>query len=384
MKKNKIKLVSATVLALTISSAANAQWATINVQDFLNRMFQSAGSNAIKGAVDLTRSSIDNMVRSQTENQADTDARARKAAAELAARNAVTPSAVKYPTVEQCIEITSQPAKTPSIASAGRSAGGGTQGGGPGGKRTLVKSNAALLNKILEQKSTLGTCSDEVAGAANCAKDSTITEKYSGGDIYPRGIKGNIEGVVSDSDTNAAFKNHTMTPTGFEVAKKYASDMSYYDKPKVAEPEQLAKNPVYAALYSSMQTKLAAANDTILDIAKQQREADVPPSGIAGQVWSSATDFKTVTGLPDKPSKPSIFDIINYGVSKDFVGNSTADLSSIQEVNKRLSVSNYIAWQAYKQQQNTNILLAHMLIQMTTPITKAQVEAEFTKTQNMR
>ena len=81
MKKNKIKLVSATVLALTISSAANAQWATINVQDFLNRMFQSAGSNAIKGAVDLTRSSIDNMVRSQTENQADTDARARKAAA---------------------------------------------------------------------------------------------------------------------------------------------------------------------------------------------------------------------------------------------------------------------------------------------------------------
>jgi hypothetical protein len=378
MKNNKLKIISAAIVALTVSSAANAQWATINVQDFLNRMFQSAGSNGIKGAVDMSKAAIDNLARQNAENQSDTNARNNKTQAEILARDKITPSVPQMPSIEQCIEITKVEAKAPAVAAAAKGGGGGSQGAGPGGSRTNVKTTSEALAKTLDQKVALGTCSPEVQGAANCGAGGT----YSGADIHPKGVKGNSEGSTS-SPTESEYKNYSLNSDGFKVAQKYASDMSLFDKPKVATPTQLAKNQGYAAYYAAMESKLEAAHDAVLDIAKVKREGPVP-AGIAGQQWQQATDYSKVTGLKTKPSQPSIYDIVNYSVMKDYVGNSDADLSSVEESNKRLALSNFIAWKAYQQQENTNILLSHILVQLTTPISKSQVDAEYSKTVNAK
>ena len=47
---------------------------------------------------------------------------------------------------------------------------------------------------------------------------------------------------------------------------------------------------------------------------------------------------------------------------------------------EKAALANFIAWKNYEQQENTNILLANILVQLTTPITKQAVETEYTRT----
>lgn len=90
-----------------------------------------------------------------------------------------------------------------------------------------------------------------------------------------------------------------------------------------------------------------------------------------------------MTGNKEKPRQnPSLYEIINFEVSKDYLGD--IDVTEIKDTNRRLAVNNYILWHQYKQQENTNILLAHILVQLTTPTSKQAVDAEFNKTMSYK
>jgi uncharacterized protein YutE (UPF0331/DUF86 family) len=397
MKKNtKLKVISAAVFLLACNGSAYAQWAVIDPANIAQSTIVAAQStitaakstlssvynyytmmaSAANGqGIQETTQAVNLMQKQSVINLQTQDMMNRKALGD----NKLADIAYQLsPSLSACAEASGNADNAPKNA-AGRSAVSGG-GGGPHGteaRSKAVTSTIAAQAALLKDQKALGTCISELEGSAGC----TGNGDFAGADMHPRGIKGNVKGIPRGNEDGAAYNNYTLDSEAFKVAKKYAADMAYYDKPKVPTKTQLEKNPTYAAMYKSVQTKLDASHDTVLDIARFKKEAQNITGTAAGKTWVDIgnDEFKKVTGLNNKPVKPGMYDLVNFQVNNDYYGNEKADLKSMEEVNKRLALSNYLNWQQYKQQENTNILLAHLLTQMTTPVNKAQVDAEYTK-----
>jgi len=379
MKTMKLKKTILAVILVVTANTGNAQWAVIDAANLVV-------NNSILGALSANLTRIDNSLKSlhhqtvsnmQVENALNA---ARDGRLEMA-RKAME----MVPSLDECAQLSQNVpngTKSRTVSASMRGSGGGGSNGSVM-RANGVTSTATAMAKVLETKVELETCNEEVKGAAGCKSNGS----YAGGDMHPRGIKGNIKGVNQANENEPMYNNYTFDEKGWDVAKKYAADMAYYDKPKVVPEEQMKKNPAYAALYQSVQTKLNAAHNAIIDIARIRRASD--PSvlnSFPGQVWNQIPNdkYQKITGLKQKSSTPSLFELVNYEVLNDYFGNEEVDLSSIEEVNKRLAISNFIAWQKYQQQENTNMLLAHILVQLTTPASKARVDAEHIKTANLK
>jgi hypothetical protein len=405
MKKNtKLKVISAAVFLLACNGSAYAQWAVIDPANIAQSTIVAAQStitaakstlssvynyytmmaSAANGqGIQETTQAVNLMQKQSVINLQTQDMMNRKALGD----NKLADIAYQLsPSLSACAEASGNTDNSPKSA-AGRAAvsGGGGGGNGAPARSKAVTSNSAAQAEVITKKKSLGTCTAEIAGPGGCGANEE--GKFAGADMHPRGIKGNVKGIALDNENGPAYNNYTLDGEAFEVAKKYAADMAYYDKPKVAPAEQLRKNPTYAAMYASVQTKLNAANDANMDIARFKKESPVDISGTtAGKAWNDITpgEFTKVTGLAKKPAKVGMYDIVNFQVNNDYYGNEKADLKSMEEVNKRLAISNYINWQQYKQQENTNTLLSHILVQLTTPVEKGKLEAEYARTINMK
>jgi hypothetical protein len=396
---NKLKIISAAVFLLTFNNSANAQWATIDAANVAQSTITAAkttlssfynyytmlASGANGQGIQQTTQAVNLMQKQSVLNLQTQDMMQRKALGDAEmARDAWR----AVPTLEACAEASGNVDNSPkSTALRATTSGGGGGSQGAPGRAQMVVSTATAQAAVLKEQTTLGTCVKELAGAAGCGADEKVNA-YAGADMHPRGIKGDVKGIARDEETGPAYNNYSLDDTAFKIAKKYASDMAYYDKPKVVPEAQLKKNPGYAAMYKSVETKLDAANDAILDIAKFKRASMTDISStIPGKAWAgiSNSEYVKVTGLKQKPgNKPSMYDLVNFDVKNDYFGNEKAKMDSIEEVNKRLALSNYIAWTQYQQQENTNTLLAHILVQLTTPANKALVDAEHVKTISAR
>ncbi len=419
MNKNnfKIKITSAAIGLFLMSSSAHATVPTISFAELGQAVVSatkgiitaaqgtitaaqttlSAGYNYLSmratAANGQKLSGIEEAVNNQTRqgvmNNVDADYRKRLADGQLElAKIGVD----MLPSVDACVQASNlapNSAKSATQKSAGKGGGGGRTD--PTNRLQSVVSNATAQAETIKQQKDLNTCVPEFGEVAGCDPKNK-KEKYAGGDMHPRGIKGNIADVPRNESAKSAYKNLTYEDDkAFDVAKNYANNMAYYDKPKVATPEQLKKNPSYVALYRAMQTKLDAAHDSVMDIIKLRRkpDSDIDTSIGTGKIWEKALSgktYETVTGLTTAPGKrPSMFELTNFEVKYDYMGGDTkVDLSSTEEVNKRLALSNYIAWASYQQQETTNLLLSHILVQLTTPINKGQLDSEFAKTMNAK
>jgi hypothetical protein len=398
MKKNKLTKIAATIIFIGVSQQASAQWAVFDAANTVQTTItataskamatleayykprQDAQGSAMVNAQNATNASIDALTKQQVIQAQDTDYRLRKALGESEEAKRLLNS---LPTIGQCAEASKGAAGTTqnnAVVAANKRYSGGSNGSPA--RSAAVTSTAAALGQVLNQKQALGTCHSDIIGAAGC----TSVGVYAGGDTDSRSIKGNIKNLTNNTKADAPeVNNYTFDKQGLEVAKKYATDATMYDKPKKATPEALAKNPSYAAVYESMMTKLNAANTTLLDVLKMSAEAD--PKSSAVDYWKTnvtEAKFKKATGLSEFPKNPSLFDVLNYQVSNSYMGDEKADLSSTEEVNNRLALNNYIMWQQYKEQRNANILMSHILVQLTTPVSKSQVDAEFNKTMSYK
>ncbi len=398
MNNKKLKIISVAIGLLAYNNFSQAQWAVIDSANLTvnniiaKNTFMTAQAVAANGQkITQTNEQLNVMTQQSVNNELDADTRRRVATGE--AKMAEIANKM-VPTLAACIEASKGAPGSPKGGASKGSAKslGDSPQGEPSRTKTVVSTATAQAN-VLKQKESLGTCSPELAGAAGC--DEKKTYDYAKGDYQPRGIKGNIEKLPNDGK-GPMLNNYTYAPTkdksgnltGVEVAKKYAADMAYHDAPKVPTKEQLAKNPAYAASYVSVQTKLDAAHDSITDIIRKRLpgEGNIA-STVPGKLWAVVTDaeYTNVTGLKEKPkNNPSMFEMLNYEIRNDYFGNKDAKLDSMEEVNKRLALNNFIAWNQYQQQENTNILLSHILVQLTTPVNKAQVDNEFQKTMSSK
>lgn len=390
MNINKMKKISAAVLALAMLPSANAQWAVTNVNDpiYYPAYFGPTGIftrmvgqmlNGVKGSVDSVRSTQELGIRQQEILQEDTDKRARLAQgqADIARRDFE-----QMPTIEQCVELTGRGVSSGAARAAMGATGGGSQD--KGYRLSQIKTTAQAQATVLQEKQTLGTCIPELAGSAGC---STSPGRFAGGDLNPTGIKGNIDS--NGRNPAADIKNFSMGAEAWKVAQKYANDSSFYDAPKVATPEQMQKNPGYAALYTAVRAKLEASHNALIDVARIRREGNVDSSSVAGKVWSDArSEYTTLFPALSYPDKPSLFEILNFNIYKDYMGTQKEEISDPiklqQELNRKVALANFISWKQYQQQENTNILLSHILTQLTTPVKKDAVDNEHARTMNIK
>ncbi len=412
MKPNKIKIIAAAVMVLGLNSQAHAQWATIDLANIAQTTISAVQNTLTAGYTWLTAQAasatgnkigqVNQSIGAQTKqsvlNVEATGAQMRSALGEQYEAQKFLEMIPKLDACAEASENHKDAIKNTAVAAVGKSTRGGSQGAP--NRANQVNSTAAAQGGVLKDKKDLGTCHAAIAGIAGCPESTpnangTPTnppnQPYARADTEPRGIKGDVKNLnKTDESANneSAFNNYTFDSDttedkGFKVALKYVNDATLYDPPKVATTDALKKNPSYAAIYEAMMTKLNASNDALSDIVKMRRKAEdkTLKDTLIGKDWKDLTDsdYQKITGNKKKPTKnPSMYEMVNFQVMKDYLGDK--DVEEVKDTNKRLALNNYLLWNQYKQQENTNILLSHILVQLTTPINKSTVDAEFSKT----
>lgn len=420
MRNNRIKMkkiFSACLIAtgtLFVSTSANATvgWPVVNVMDnfYYNAFFGSMGQftramgqqhDAIRGAIDASRMSTEVMIRQNDILQRDTDARMRMALgqADIAKRDFE-----QMPTLNQCAELTAGRVSSAVIkASESSSVTGG--GGGNSSKaakaqnsisRSVIKNKEDELVRGLTSNAQSGTCNPSLEGIGGCpgnladtptgdkaieawnkARNSgEVTTEFLGSDIYPYGILGNSSNIEKVNKLGD-YANYSMSQKQYEeVAMKYINDAtSLNGPPTIISKESKAKNPGFFTKYAAYQTKINAAKDALSDIARQRiaaPETAFPAESVAGDVLKKFQD-KYALYFPHlkKPETPSMFELMKFNVVQDYFFDEkvTGDANAMMEMElKRQALQNLMLLRTYEQQERTNILLSHILVQLTNPV----------------
>lgn len=380
MKKNKILIALGIIGSLSI---ANAQFAVTNVNDNLiwgptgyqTKMF-GALNTVLDGNMQAQNETQRIMIAQQNGNMAVQDSRQRRTIglAEIAKQD----DALR-PTIAQCVEVTANTYKygaVSNIFNGGRRSGNKSPAGAPfsyDDAALAITNSAANQVLMLKTMKDLGTCSPEYGNAANCG--GSVGE-YAKADTTSLSIKANMKGAATGRD----YANWSLDAKGIEVGKKYIKDATLNQAPRFPSKEQLEKNPGYLTTYNGIITKLKAAQDALTDILNFTSGTQLIGTPLA--IWNAGkADYQSIFGSAP-PTNPSSFEVINFTVYKDYMIPKTGqtDLELNQDRNRLLAVNNYLLLQQFKTQQNTNILLSHLLVQTTTPMNKDAADAEYNKT----
>lgn len=418
IKKINIKSVAsacAVMVASMMSGNASAVvgWPTVNMNDpvyyplyfgpmglFTNAMGKQHA--AVKGAVDSVRTVGELQIKQNAQNQHDTDVRLRMALgqADIAKRDFE-----QMPTLAQCVELSKGNAVGSIVTSAANKSGGGSGASSP--QSTRVVTNPAIsMSTLLKQKAATKTCSPEMSGVAGCpgnlgdTADPTKTPeqrwieardggkeayRFLGADFIPYGILGNTDSKDKKS-TEYLFKNYTMKKDEFEtVADKYTSDATFSGMPQVITTEAAKKrNPLFFAKYYAVLTKLNAANYVLRDIAKLRLSAGknaFDSNSIAGKANEEMkAKYEILFPTLTTPEAPSFYELIRFKVYSDMFGDvndMTGDSADTQEaIMRKIALNNLLQLKNFENTEKTNILLSHILVQLTNPVSAAQVAAE--------
>lgn len=412
MNLKKITSACALMVAGIMTGNANAAvgWPVVNVGDafYYNAYFGSMGiftnamgkqNSAIKGAVDSVRTVGELQMSQATQNQHDSDVRLRMALgqADIAKRDFD-----QMPTLGQCAELSRGAAVGSAVSSAADRYGSGSGNSAPRNARAIVN-NAVSNSNTLKQKVESGTCTPEmsdVAGCSNILGEKSLGEawqdavknpkeqtKFIGADFIPYGILGNANGM-DKVIKEANFANYTLKKKDFEnVADKYASDATFLGGPRVLETKEArTRNPMFFAKYYSVLTKLSAANYVLRDIALLRLDAGAesfPADSIAGKAYAEMkTKYSVIFPTLKAPDSPSFFELIRFNVYNDMFGNvndMTGDSADVQEaILRKIALNNLIQLKNFENTEKTNILLSHILVQLTNPVYARDVTLEST------
>ncbi len=389
MQSFKKNLLVTFVLA-SCATASQAQWAVTNINDVI--YFSPTGVftqvigrliGAAKGSVDQVAALQQMEMKQQPLLIQDADRRNRMAIgqADIAKRDFEA-----MPTIRQCVEMTQRGVySAPTIVNYGSSySGGGANMAGQAVRARTITTTGAAQNAILQSKPAIGTCSGPDDMSPGCS--GAPPGQFAGADVKPKSLFANMD--ANGRINGMEIKNFSLDAKGVDAATKYINDATLFDAPKYLSPAQAAKNPSYAAMYQAMMSKLNAAQDAMFDVMKMRVGAPLAANSMAAKLWNDSKPIynSLFPGLVH-PTNPSLYELLNYNVYKDYMGqlaetDKMEDL--IRENNKRVALSNFIAWRQTALLEKNNILLGHMLAQMTTPVKKEVVDNEHNKTSQLR
>lgn len=376
---NKKKLIIA-ISMLGLTSIGNAQWAVTNVNDplyfgptgiFTQMMGQM--QNTVKASIDQV-SALGEIARKQdAQMQEDTDRRMREA---MGSANIAAYNMSLVPTIQACAEYTQRGVGAAAVRSSMSGGGGSGKYSAPGKASAEIKSEWIKQGALLANKKNLGTCSaEDFAGkVAECTEvgDFGGSVKTPAGDVTSLSIKANMSNNQKMSVKQQDYANLTMNAQAQDVANQYIKNATLYNAPKVLPYDKLQKTPAYKAMYDAVMTKLNSSQQVMVEIMSTRKEsAGFDTSSLASKYWQeNAPAYKSLLGM-NPPTNPSFTELVNFSVINDYFGipknTAMSEQDLLKELNRKASLNNLIAYKQLSNQENTNILLALLLTQATTP-----------------
>ena len=367
--------------ALTVVDfGANAQLAFANTQLAVANGLLVSIRGGVSGTVQQiqgVRAGQEASIKQVDQYQEDTDKRnrLREGLSETLRRDLDA-----LPTIQQCVEMTNRTSNSGALQASLSGGGGGGGRSTPGSLSnaqskivSAATAQAAVLKNVVEAKTCAGGMDDAIAGCSGA-------QTYAGADVNMSGLKRNYASKDANNNMNSSFNAE-----GMKAAETNAKNSTLYGAPPEVELDKAKKNPSYVSVYKPVVGKLNAAYEAMMEVALFRKAPTALPSGIAATKWNETKpDYQATFGIA-APAIPSIYEIINFAVMRDFAGppkkEETKDpIKLAQELNEKIVLSNVIAMHQLKLTETNNILLAHLLTQSVTPTNVENVKAEAAKT----
>lgn len=389
MKKlNLRKTVLGVAIVCSSLTVANAQW---SVQD--------VNSNAMKGTLedildgvktqitnqDAAQSSMEVMSKQQSVQMEEMDRRNRGNAAMA---DTIRRDRDAMPTLQQCFD-----SSRGGGASAGGSAarGGGGGGGGAGGKSNAATekdvkesivsdtTRTAAIVAGLKNASACGITKMEMASkfCTGASSSGSAISKYPSANISPRSLLGNFK-----DSPDRVFKNYTLNAEARLAADQYLiTSVTNYMPPQIKE-DKVKYNESYVASYLRVSNGLTTARDTMNIVSSFYNEI-VPSTGNDGAksawnaqsmktYWDSLAPVYVKMGM-ERPEIPSLTELYMAEVNQDYyflktpIDKDLSEMESLQEMNRKISLSNFLTSRQIQLQEYQTILLAQLLTQSFLP-----------------
>jgi len=373
----KALLVNAIFLA---TGFANAQWAVTDntTHQLMGQVYNQLGKLAANQSVQISQ-------QDQLNYSADQRNRIAIGQADIARRDFE-----QMPTLRQCVERTEQRAKATAIGGGGnassrnRAAASGGGGGGRGelNRAALITSNQTALAPIIATRPAIGTCTtyDVAAGVGRCASVGNL----SGADRQITGITRNIEGGAMDTGGNRQQVNMSLSDKGHLAGIKHINDATLSNAPGLPPAVNTKQNPIFMALYDSLMIRLFAAHGVMTDVLNMFVGSPTAPQGWGQNASKWATLFPGET-FPTNPSRMDVyrFESTKYFLKEDDLFKENDAASIAKRGNNLLALNNMLVFEQIRLQQNNNILLSHILVQLTTPVDESVIQRELARTRTM-
>lgn len=404
MKKiNKKKIVLAIGLVLTLSTS-QAQWATFNISDALYDYFRSMRDYVMNSNLQVISNGQQLQMAQAAQNVVNSDYRNRLS---TVYNNILQEDEKTRPTYQLCAELSKGQVGISTISASltgvgGRGSSRGAGGGGGGRSKgsdpapakhynieqtTTIQENirstenaqAMVLNNIIDAK----TC-DKRYGDKLCGSEG----EFALADVSVFGLLSNSSKNDKVGGSGLNFANYTMESAAYKAGLQYINVATLSRAPKYPDPSEIQKNPGYVAMYNSMIIKLNAAGESLKSML-DLRKAPLAVSAAVTAVWNSpenSSDWGIMFPTLKKPAAPSFYEFLNYRINADVFGPATIakastgnDGETLKGIQAKIALNNLIGLQQYNQQEKTNILLSHILVQLTTPADKDVLDREYQK-----
>lgn len=393
---NKSKIGLAVGLVLTLSTASQAQWAVFSVTDALYDYFRSMRDYVQNSNLEVISNGQQLQMAQAAQNVVNADYRNRLA---TVYNNILQEDDKTRPTYQLCVELSKGQVGVSSVAASLKGGNRGSSGGGGRGKGTdanpskdyaadkpttiqeNIRSNENAQAMVLTNIQQLGTCNTRYGSL--CSSDG----EYTLADVSVFGLLSN-SAKSQKTDTSLNFANYTMDTNAYKAGQQYINVATLANAPKYPDKTDIQKNPLYVAMYNAMIIKLNAAGETLTSML-DLRKAPTSVNSAVSDVWNSsdnATDWSVVFPTLKKPTAPSFYEFLNFRIMTDVFGPKTvakaasgSDSDTLKGIQSKIAMNNLIAWEQYNQQEKTNILLSHILVQLSTPASKDALDREYQK-----
>lgn len=399
MKKFKISKIGLALGLVLTMTTSQAQWATFNISDALYDYFKSMRDYVTNSNLQVISNGQQLQMAQAAQNVVNADYRNRMA---TVYNNILQEDERTRPTYALCVELSKGQVGVSSVAASmnagGRNGSGGAGGRGKGSNATPSKHYSPAAPTTI-QENIRSTENAQAMVLHNIQDTQTCNPRYGstlcGGTAAEYTLADvSVFGLLSNSaksdKTNATldFANYTMSPAAYKAGQQYINVATLANAPKYPDPSEISKNPGYVAMYNSMIIKLNAAGESLKSMLDLRRAPTVTNTAVA-EVWNSAdnnTDWSTVFPNMKKPTSPSFYEFLNSRVMFDVFGPKTiatagtgSDSEVFKGIQNKIAMNNLISWQQYNQQEKTNILLSHILVQLSTPAQKEILDREYQK-----
>lgn len=400
MKKINMKKISLAVGLIVTLSTSQAQWATFNISDALYDYFRSMRDYVQNSNLQVISNGQQLQMAQAAQNVVNADYRNRLA---TVYNNILQDDEKTRPTYQLCVELSKGQVGVSSVATSinatkGRgSTGGGSRAKGADadpGRHYAPEDSSMIQENIRSAENAQAMVLYNIQNTKTC--DPRYGSLCGGAPAEFALADVSVFGLLSNSssadkvDGKLAFANYTMSDAAYKAGQQYINVATLANAPKYPNPSDISKNPSYVAMYNAMIIKLNAAGETLRSML-DLRKAPAAMGQAVKAVWDSsdnAADWTAMFPTMKKPVAPSFYEFLNFRAYADVFGPKTiaaaatgSDSDTLKGIQSKIALNNLISLQQYNQQEKTNILLSHILVQLSTPAQKDVLDREYQKFQ---